>query len=135
MHSMTTIPFLPRAEVAEVLEREHDYRASEGEMLAEYGASAFALYGNSGDAMIVAHAMMERDRDEYVDTPAWLEYKARVETAHFMARASEGLRVRTVYEDGYFELYGAAVVPEFIPGVIPSRQFFGEFALTNDIPF
>jgi hypothetical protein len=57
-------------EAIDILEAEDFAIQQEGEILAELGSSAFALYGNAADAMTVAYAELSAQRDREAER-AW----------------------------------------------------------------
>lgn len=123
---MTLIPFLPRLEAQEILERYYESEAQVGEIEAELGSSYFHCGMASWDATAQARAHMNQTRNEFERTPEGQRFMAEVEAAKFMQDASHGLSVVTVEEINdprIFTPVGAQLIPEFWPDVIVKGDF------------
>ena len=94
-------PLIPANEARDLLVQEAYADEARAEMLAEDGASAFAIFGNSGDAMAVAHMVAsERERD-FSESEEGQRYYARLEAA----RLYEDLPALSEWD-----------IPEFVDG-------------------
>lgn len=96
-------PLIPKAEALELLEDAEHAEESRSEMLAEDGASAFALYGNAGDAMIVARQIAAEREADFLNSEEGARWSARLSAAR-------------LYESVWEARLSDWSIPEFVIG-------------------
>lgn len=118
------IPFIRATEAREMLEQAQYAEESRGEMLAEYGSSAFYGGASSGDAMLIAQNIMSEQEEDFRQSEEGELYFAKLEAAklydHGLALSEwdvpEFVDGKVSYaHDPFTTLYGREVGRKFSP--------------------
>jgi hypothetical protein len=118
------IPFIRSADARDLLEQERYNDEARGELLAEYGSSAFYGGATSADAMCIAHNIMFEREEDFRQSEEGELYFARLDAA----RLYEGIPALHEWD-----------IPEFVDGKTswahsPFPPFRGTLS-DDDIPF